>query len=323
MHAFEYFEGCPELLVNDNLLSGVHKSHRYEPELNPSYQDMATHYNVAIIPTRVRSPKDKAKVENGVQQVERRILAALRNRTFFSLAELNQAIKVFLKELNNCSFQKTPGSRLSHFLEFEKPALKPLPTTRYEFAQWKKAKAGYNYHIEIEGHFYSIPFTLIRRELHIRYNTKTIEVFYQGTRIASHVRSYVRHGYTTETSHMPKKHQHHVEWTPERITTWAKKTGNATAKLLEAIMQSRAHPQQGFRSCVGILRLGKSYGDARVEAACARALAIGTYSFKSVESILKNNMEHAPLPSTSPSSTLFEKRESDSHENIRGKNYFN
>ncbi len=321
VRAFEFFGGCVELLVPDNLLSGIHKPHLYEPELNPTYQDMAAHYGAAIIPARVRTPKDKSKVENGVQQVERRILASLRNRTFFSLGELNQEIKLLLKELNDCPFQKIPGSRLSHFQELEKPTLKSLPPTRYEFAQWKKVKAGFNYHIDIEGHHYSVPFALVKRELHVRYTTKTIEVFHQEKRVASHVRSYVAHGYTTETSHMPKKHQKHAEWTPERITSWAKKTGEATEKLVEAIMNSRAHPQQGFRSCVGILRLVNGYGNTRVEAACARALAIGAYNFKSVESILKKNLEQIPLPPASNSPN--EGTLPDTHENIRGQNYFN
>lgn len=320
VHTFEFLEGCPELVISDNLRSGVKKSHLYEPDINPTYQDMAIHYGVVIMPTRVRSPKDKSKVENGVLQVERSILAALRNRTFFSLYELNQALNSFLKDLNNRPFQKLQGSRLSQFLEIEKPALKPLPATRYEYAQWKKVKAGFNYHIEIESHHYSIPFVLVNRELHVRYNIRTIEVFHQSKRVASHVRSYVTHGYTTETAHMPKKHQKHLEWTPERIASWAKTIGLSTEKLVEAIMNSRPHPQQGFRSCLGVLRLAKAYGTERLEAACKRALAIGTYNFKSVESILKKNLEKSTLPtsSTSPNETTIP----DAHENIRGKAYF-
>ena len=320
VNAFEYLGGCPEIVVPDCLKSGVHKTHLYEPDINPTYQDMATHYGVAVIPARANSPKDKAKVENGVLQVERLILAKLRNRVFLSLHELNQAIRPLLDELNRRPFQKLPGSRLSQFIELEKPVLKPLPARRYEYAEWKKVKAGFNYHVEIDKHFYSVPFTLIKKELHARYNTKTIEIFYQSTRVASHLRSYVAHGYTTDPQHMPKSHQRHAEWTPERIASWARKTGNATEKLVETIMSSYHHPQQAFRSCVGIIRLGKSYGTGRLEAACKRALHIGAHSYKSVESILKNNLDQNPLPANPPHSNG--KNIPDSHEYIRGKAYF-
>lgn len=317
VNTFEYLEGCPEIVVPDCLKSGVHKTHLYEPDINPAYQDMATHYGVAVIPARAGSPKDKAKVENGVQQVERHILAKLRNRMFFGLYELNQAIRPLLDELNNRPFQKLPGSRLSQFNSLEKPALKPLPSCRYEYAEWKKAKAGFNYHVEIDRHFYSVPFTFIKKDLHVRYNTRTIEIFYQDNRIASHARSYTAYGYTTDPQHMPKAHQHHAQWTPERITSWAKKTGPATAQLIQAVMATRAHPQQGFRSCVGIMRLGKAYGNDRLELACKRALHIGAYSYKSIESILKNKLDQHPLPAASQEEAL-----SNTHEYIRGQNYF-
>lgn len=320
VNAFEFFEGCPEILVPDNLKSGVRKTHLYEPDINQTYQDMATHYGVVVIPARVNSPKDKPKVENAVLQVERQILARLRNRTFFSIEELNQALRLFQDELNQRPFQKLQGSRLSQFLELEKPALKPLPPTRYEYAEWKKAKAGFNYHVEINKHHYSVPFTLIKKELQVRYNSKTVEVFYQNERIASHVRSYVAHGYTTSQLHMPKNHQHQAEWTPERITSWAEKIGSETAHLIEAIMISRPHPQQGFRSCVGVLRLAKPYGNERLEAACKRALSIGTYNYKSVESILKHNLEKQPLPADSVST--HKNTTSVSHEYVRGQGYF-
>jgi transposase len=316
-NAFEFFEGCPEIVVPDNLKSGVHKAHLYEPDINPTYQDMASYYGIAIIPARARSPKDKAKVENGVQQVERQILAKLRNRTFLSLPELNEALRPLLDELNQRPFQKLVGSRLSQFQEIEKPALKPLPATRYEYAEWKKVKAGFNYHVEIDKHFYSVPFTLIKKDLYVRYDTKIIEVFYQTKRVASHIRSYGAYGYTTDPLHMPKSHQRHAEWTPERIATWAKKMGEATAQLVDAIMAARSHPQQGFRSCVGILRLAKSYGEDRLELACKRALHIGAHRYKSVESILKNKLDQQPLPSASQ-----EEGPPNSHEYIRGQNYF-
>lgn len=317
VNAFEFFEGCPEIIVPDNLKSGVHKSHLYEPDINPTYQDMATYYGVAIIPARAGTPKDKSKVENGVQQVERQILARLRNRTFLSLLELNQSLRPLLDELNQRSFQKIPGSRLSLFQEVEKTALKPLPTTRYDYAEWKKVKAGFNYHVEIDKHFYSVPFILIKKELYARYDTKIVEIFYQSKRIASHIRNYGAYSYTTDSQHMPKAHQRHAEWTPERIASWAKKMGESTAQLVEVIMASRPHPQQGFRSCLGILRLAKSYGESRLELACKRALHIGAHNYKSVESILKKKLDQQPLPSTPHKDVLPE-----SHEYIRGQHYF-
>lgn len=320
VNAFEFFGGCPEIVVPDCLKSGVHKSHLYEPDINPTYQDMATHYSVAVLPARPNSPKDKGKVENGVLQAERHILAKFRSRVFMSLQELNCAMRPLLDALNNRPFQKLPGSRLSQFNELEKPALQPLPERYYEYAEWKKVKAGFNYHVEIDKHFYSVPFTFIKKELHVRYDTNTIEIFYQSNRIASHVRSYIAYGYTTETLHMPKKHQYQVEWTPERIASWARKTGEATEKLVETIMSSYLHPQQAFRSCVGIIRLGKSYGTDRLEAACKRALDIGAHSYKSVESILKNKLDQTALSETSPLTNG--KGTPTSHEYIRGKHYF-
>jgi transposase len=320
INAFEFFGGCAEILVPDNLLSGIRKTHLYEPDINQTYQEMATHYGAVVIPARVNSPKDKSKVENAVQQTERQVLARLRNRTFFSIEELNQALRFLQDDLNKRPFQKLQGSRLSQFEELDKPALKPLPSTRYEYAEWKKAKAGFNYHVEINKHHYSVPYTFIKKELQVRYNSKTVEIFYQNERIASHVRSYVAHGYTTNQLHMPKNHQYQAEWTPERITSWAEKIGPETAHLIEAIMISRSHPQQGFRSCVGVLRLAKPYGNERLEAACKRALSIGTHNYKSVESILKHNLEKQPLPTDS---ILTHKNKTpNSHEYVRGQSYF-
>ena len=317
VRAFEFFDGVPDMLVPDNLKSGVHKSHRYEPDLNPTYQEMAMHYGVAILPARVYTPKDKAKVENAVGQVERRILAPLRNRTFLSLQELNVAIRDLLNTLNNSAFQKLPGSRQSQFIEIEKPALKPLPLLRYQFAQWKKVRAGADYHVELEGHYYSVPFTFKQKELELRYTAHIVEIFYKSRRIASHPRNSRRGHHTTQHVHMPKRHQAYAEWTPERIIRWAEKTGRATAELTEIIIRSRQHPQQGFRACLGILRFEKSVGKERLEAACQRALDIGARSYKSVESILKNNLDQKPLIKTETTTTC-----PSLHENVRGQQYF-
>ena len=318
VHAFEFFGGIPEIVVPDNLKSGVQKAHRYEPDLNPTYQDMALHYGVAILPTRVSAPQDKAKVENAVLHVERKILAKLRHQPFFSLLELNRAIRPLLDELNQQPFQKLPGSRQSQFESLDKPALRPLPTTCYQFAEWKKVRAGADYHIACDGHYYSVPYIYAKKELDARCTQHTIEVFYKSKRIASHIRNAKKHHHSTLKEHMPKRHQAYAEWTPERLIHWAEKTGIATAKLIEHIMASRAHPQQGFRSCLGILRFAKSYGEARLESACQRALAIGAHSYKSVESILKNGLDQKPLatpPAAPPLPTH--------HEYVRGQDYFN
>jgi transposase len=317
VHAFEFFGGVPEIVVPDNLRSGIQKAHRYEPDINPTYQDMAMHYSVAILPARVATPKDKAKVENAVGQVERRILAPLRNRIFLSLAELNQAIRLLLNTLNESAFQKLPGTRQSQFNEIDKPALKPLPLVQYQFAEWKKVRAGADYHVELDGHYYSVPHAYKQKALDVRYTTQSVEVFYKSKRVASHARCSKRGHHTTVHEHMPKKHQTYAEWTPERIIRWAEKTGLATAALVDIIMKSRQHPQQGFRACLGILRFEKSVGKERLEAACQRALDIGARSYKSVESILKNRLDQTPLEKTETTASI-----PDAHENVRGQRYF-
>jgi transposase len=277
---------------------------------------MANHYDTAVIPTRVRAPKDKAKAEVGVQIVERWILAKLRNQTFFSITELNRAIAVLLVELNNKPFQKLPGTRQSTFESVDKPALRPLPVARYQFAQWKKARVNIDYHVEVDRHYYSIPYQLIKKELDIRLTANTVECFYKGKSVACHVRSDRQGRHTSVKEHMPESHQKYVEWTPERLLKWAGKIGPHTAELIEKVMKSRMHPQQGFRSCLGILRLGKSYGEDRLEAAAKRANEINGRSYKSVESILKNGLDRKPLPDENPSSAPID------HANIRGGEYY-
>jgi transposase len=316
VRAFNFFGGVPEIVVPDNLKTGITKAHCYEPDLNPAYQELAEHYGVAVIPARVRAPKDKSKVEEAVQNVERQILARLRDRKFFSLYELNKSIKPLLEELNRRPFQKLPGTRLSQFEDLEKSALKPLPTTPYIFAEWKKAVAGIDYHIALVKHYYSVPYKLIKKELDVRYTQSTVEIFYKGQRIASHQRSYYQGRHTTIAEHMPKGHQEYAKWTPDRIINWAHTSGEFTGILAEKIIAGRMHPQQGYRSCLGIMRLGKRYGENRLEAACKRALHIGAYSYKSVESILKNNLDQQPLPTESKQDPI------SIHEYVRGKEYF-
>jgi len=316
LRTFAFLGGVPELVVPDNLRAGVRKAHRYEPDANPTYQDMAAHYGIAVLPTRVRRPRDKAKVETGVQVVERWILAVLRHRTFFSLAELNTAIRELLEKLNARPFKKLPGCRRAHFESLDKPALQPLPTEPYVYAEWKKARVHIDYHVAVEGHYYSVPHALIKKQLEVRLTQNTIECFYRGNRVASHRRSHHKGRHTTVSAHMPESHRQAGDWSPERLAKWAAKTGPATEKLILTVLTSRKHPQQAYRACLGILRLGKAYGDDRLEAACRRALILGSHSYKSIESILKHRLDDKPLAEQQ------ELALPEDHDNIRGPSYY-
>jgi transposase len=320
VHAFEFFNGVTEILVPDNLKSGVTHPCRYEPDLNPTYADLAAHYGTVVIPARVRKARDKAKVESAVLIGERWILAALRNHRFFSLAEVNQTISEKLKELNNRKFQKLDTTRKELFENLDRPALKPLPEKPYQYADWKRAKVNIDYHIEVDGHYYSVPYQLVKESVEIRFTSTTVEVLFKNRRIASHPRSYRRGGFTTLKEHMPKAHQKYLEWTPSRIIRWAAQTGPHTEKLITHILESKPHPQQGFRSCLGIIHLGKLYPKERLEAACAYALSIHSFSYKSVQSILKNGLgqKHTLLPKREDSTLPLPLQ----HPNIRGKEYY-
>ncbi len=315
IHAFEYFGGVPEIVVPDNLKAGVSKVCRYEPDLNPTYHEMAVHYGTAVIPARARRPKDKAKVEVGVQIVERWILAALRNRTFFSLRELNLAIRELLEKLNARPFKKLDGCRKSWFETMERAALKPLPAERYVLARWKRATVGIDYHVELEGHYYSVPHGLRQQEVELRYTSTTVEILFRSKRIASYLRDSRKGRHTTQSEHMPVNHQQYLEWTPSRILNWAGTMGKATQKVAEEIMTSREHPEQGYRSCLGILRLGKLYGKDRLESACGRALAIGSARYKSIRSILENGLDREAVPESKPAQGIV-------HSNLRGADYY-
>ena len=314
--ALRFLGGVPELVVPDNLRSGVSKAHRYEPDTNPTYQDMASHYGIAVLPTRVRRPRDKAKVEGGVLVVERWILAALRHRQFFSLRELNAAISELLVKLNNRPFRKLPGCRREHFEQLDRPVLQPLPAEPYVYAEWKKARVHIDYHVAVDGHYYSVPHALIKREVDVRMTHNTIECFHRGERVASHQRSNLKGRHTTVSAHMPESHRQAGEWSPERLLKWAAKTGPATEKLIRTVMASRKHPQQAYRSCLGILRLGNAYGDERLEAACRRALMLGSCRYKSIESILKHRLDEQPLEEQQ------ELALPETHGNIRGPAYY-
>lgn len=315
VRALAFFGGVPEVLVPDNLKAGVHHPCRYEPDLNPTYQDFAQHYGVAVIPTRVRKPKDKAKVEVGVQVIERWIAARLRNRTFFGLADLNAAIRELLAELNGRSMRHLGQSRRQLFEALDQPALRPLPAQPYEFAVWKQARVNIDYHVEFEKHFYSVPYTLIHKEVDLRATDNTVEIFYQQQRQASHLRSAVAGRFTTLTEHMPPAHQHYAEWSPERFLRWAEDFGPHTAQLIAAVLGQRTHPQQSFRTCLGILGLAKRYTAERLEAACQRALPAGIRSYKGVRNILEAQLDQLPLPEPATAAL----RE---HANLRGPAYY-
>lgn len=316
VRALEFIGGSPEILVPDNLRSAVSRAHRYEPDINPTYQDLAEHYSVAVVPARPRKPKDKAKAEAGVLLVERWILARLRNHTFFSLAELNKAIRGLLKELNERPFKKLPGSRRELFEQLDRPALRMLPELRYQFAEWSKALVAPNCHVRVDLHYYSAPYALVGRQLDVRLTATTVELLHGGERVASHPRGHKPHGYTTVNTHMPPAHQQYLDWTPERLVKWAASSGSATAEAIERILASRRFPQQSFNACFGVMRLGKRYGDERLEAACKRALAIGSVSYKSLESILKQGLDRRPLPEPTPAAIPLQ------HANLRGPGYY-
>jgi len=317
VRALRFFGGAPELLVPDNVKVGITHACRYEPDLNPTYQEMAAHYGVTVLPTRVCKPKDKAKVEKAVQIVEQWILAPLRHRTFFSVGELNQAIREGVEALNERPFQKFPGTRKDLFETLEQPVLNSLPTEPYTYADWKKARVHIDYHVEVDGHYYSVPYRYIHRPVEIRLTARTVECFYRGTRIASHARSVQQGGHTTILEHMPKSHREYLDWPPDRLIGWAKEIGPSTAQVVTALLERRSHPAQAYRSCLGILRLGKEYGTERLEKACKRAYTIRALAYKSIRSILKNGLDRLPLPEPPPSSPPL------NHENIRGAHYFN
>lgn len=315
--AFEFFGGVTEILVPDNLKAGVTRASRYDPEVNRTYAEMAAHYGTVVIPARPRKPRDKAKAEAGVLVVERWILAALRNRQFFSLTALNEAIAELLKRLNSKPFQKLAGSRRSLYESLDRPALRPLPLQRYEYAEWKKVKANIDYHVQVESNFYSVPYQLVHMELEVRLTGATVEVFHGGKRVASHLRSRGKGQYITDPQHRPAAHQRHLEWTPSRIIHWAETVGPAAAQLVQAVMAARPHPEQGYRACLGILRLGNRFTPERLEAAARRAVAIGATTYPSVESILQQGLDRIALAAATsdPPSTP-------AHVNVRGPEYY-
>jgi len=316
--AFEFYGGVPEMVIPDNLKSAVHKTHRYEPDINPAYSRLAAHYGVAVIPARPYKPKDKAKAEVAVQIVERWIMARLRHQTFFTLASLNQAIAVLLDDLNRRPFKQLPGCRRSQFEQLDQPVLRPLPARPYQYAEIKQAKVHIDYHIEYGKHYYSVPHHLVKQTVEVQASDTTVAIYHQGQRVASHVRSYRKGGHTTCAEHMPRSHRVMQDWSPERFLRWAGDIGSETAEVVRTLLQQKHHREQNYRSILGLLSLTKKYGRERLIKACGRALLIGSPNRRSVESILKQGLDQVPLESTEEQQSLH----LDHHENVRGEDYY-
>ncbi len=316
---FSYFGACPSVLVPDNLKGGVTKAEFYEPSINPTYNEMAKHFDIPVIPARKRKPKDKAKVENGVLVVSREILAPLRNRTFFNFVDLNEALDQGLEKLNCRPFQKLPGNRRELFVREELPLMKALPGTPYDFGIWRKARVHMDYHVDVDRHFYSVPHLLVGQAVEVRQTVNVVEVYHLGIRVASHLRSLVKCGSTTLVEHMPASHRAVKNWTPQRLLEWAGSIGGWTQKAAEQLLLRREHPEQGSRSVLGLLNLKKANGQERLEEACRRALSTdhGTlYSYKTVKTILEKKLDGAPTVTPPPL------RSAGHHDNVRGKEYY-
>jgi transposase len=311
---FQFYDGVPRLLVPDNLKSGVHKASFYDPEINRSYAMMAAHYDVGIWPARPRKPKDKAKAEAGVRFAQTYILGRLRNHRFFSLEECNTAIRAALRDMNDRTMRRLGLSRRELFESIERPALRPRPEVDWEYAEWRLARVAPDYHVEVDGFFYSVPHALIREQVDVRITRYVIEIFHRGKRVAVHHHRYfgLRHG--TNPDHMPSSHRRYAQWTPDRFRRWARSIGPQTEGLIIALLANRPHPEQGFRTCLGVLRLYRALATERAETVSARAVAIGAFNYKSIASILANNLDRRSPPTHSV--TVVD------HANIRGKTYF-
>jgi transposase len=313
----EFFGGAPALFVPDNLLSGVTKACRYEPVINRTYLEFAQHYGAAVVPARSGKPRDKAVVEANVLVAQRWILAALRHRRFFSVAELNAAIWALLPSLNDRLMKHLGVSRRQLFEQLDRPLLRPLPTTRYELGEWRDATVNIDYHVSAESNYYSVPYQLVHQRVEVRLAAATVEIFLKGRRLASHRRRWGRGQFSTEPAHMPAAHRAHAEWTPSRLIAWASTTGPATAALVTAILAAKPHPEQGYRACLGLMRLTKSYGPARLEAACTRASQLCAPSYRTVATILATGADRVPLADgPAPPAAL------PAHANIRGSAYY-
>jgi transposase len=315
-HAVEYFEGAAELTIPDNPKTGVTHACWYEPELNPTYAEWAAHYGTVILPARPRRPRDKAVAEVSVQQAERWILAVLRHRTLTSVADANAAVAPLREAINDRPFRKRDGTRRQRWETLDRPALRPLPVTPYEFAEWRQAKVPFDYHVTVAHNFYSVPFQLLGTQVDIRLTVHTVEMLQHGRRVASHGRVYGRGLYVTDPAHRPVAHQRYLDWTPQRVIGWAAEVGPHTAQLVETILRERPHPEHGYRSCVGIIKLGKYYPRARLEAAAARALAARALSYRSLKAILEKGLDQTALDLRTEDQPVAP------HANVRGAHYF-
>ena len=314
----EYFGGAPELLIPDQASALVRRPCSYDPGLNPTYQEFAAHYGITILPARLAAPRDKAKIETGVLIMEREVLAPLRDEVFPSLAAVNAALATGRERVNDRPFQKLPGSRRSVFEAVERAALRPLPPTRYEFAEWRRAKVNIDYHIAVENHFYSVPYALVGARVDVRLTATTIEILTGGKRVAAHARSRVRGHYTTDPGHRPKSHQQHLEWTPSRLIHWGATVGPATGQVVAQILARLPHPEQGYRACLGLLALRRRYGEARLNAAATRALATGVVSYRSIKSMLASGVDQLPPEETATPSLHLPA----THAHVRGADYY-
>jgi len=313
----EAIGGVPELIVPDNPKTAVSKACWYEPEVHPVYEEMASHYGVAVLPARPRKPRDKAKVESAVLIVERSVLAPLRNQTFLSIADANEQITRLVDKLNDRPMQGLDASRRELLERVDRPALRQLPRERWQYAERRVAKVGPSYHVKVDGHHYSVPHALGGERVIVRASARTIEILHDSRRVTSHPRSYVKNGYTTTAEHMPSTHRHRAKWTPERMLRWAASTGPHTERFVEQLMNSKTHPEQGFQAAQGIMRLARQCGDERVEAACQRALIAGACSYKSIATILERGLDRQPLPDpAAPTRAL------PAHSNVRGSDYY-
>lgn len=318
VRAFKFFGGVPEMLVPDNLRSAVSKACRYDPDINRSYLHMAEHFGCSIMPARPYKPKDKAKVEVGVQLVERWILMRLRHHTFFSLSELNWEIRRLLEDLNNRPFRQQKGCRRSLFDELDRPALMPLPRQAFEHLEFKVARVSIDYHIRFSDHFYSVPHQLVKEEVEIRASHHTIQILYKGKPVTSHVRQYASGGFTTRPEHMPTAHQKQQQWTPGRLKDWAQKLGPDVLGFTQQLLDTKQHPEQAYRACLGLLNMERDYGAQRLNAACHRAMSCGGRRVGNVRSILQTGLDKVPLTPEKEQET----RVTVSHENIRGADFF-
>ena len=315
--ALNFIGGVTALIVPDNPRALVANANRYEPELNRATAEFAAHYGTVILPARPRKPQDKAKVEVGVQVVERWILARLRHRQFFSVAELDAAVAQLLPALNERPFKKLPGCRKEAFARLDAPYLRPLPATGFVMAEWKRAGVNIDYHVEYDGHYYSVPHALVRQEVELRITRSSIEILARGRRVATHPRSYRKGYFSTLAEHMPAAHRAHAEWSPSKMMNWAATVGDAAGELVKRLLLTKQHPEQGYRACLGLMRLTRSVGRDRMEAACTRALALGAHSYRSVASILNKGLDRQPLaPGPQAELALPE------HANLRGPHYY-